>query len=82
MRGDKISRSTWRDFLNDKQYVNLCDIWFPVSADRSCRYTVAYVDFFDEEVARRGGDWEGVVADYLYATPEPLINGLVGGRMC
>lgn len=45
-------------------------------------YTVAYVDFFDRKVEERSGDWRSVVEEYLYATSEPIINGLVGGRTC
>lgn len=42
---------------------------------------MAYVDFFDEEVKKAGGDWKKVIEEYLYAGPEPLINGYCGGRM-
>ncbi|KAK7177866.1 hypothetical protein PSPO01_16089 [Paraphaeosphaeria sporulosa] len=42
-------------------------------------YTVAYVEFFDEEVKRRNGDWKSVVEEYLYDTSAPIINGLAGG---
>lgn len=45
------------------------------------RYTVAFVDYFDEEVEERNGDWEKVLEEYLYSSPEPLINGYIGGRM-
>lgn len=45
------------------------------------RYTVAYVDYFDGEVEERNGDWEKVLEEYLYPSPEPLINGYIGGRM-
>ncbi|KAK5082213.1 hypothetical protein LTR05_007357 [Lithohypha guttulata] len=61
IRGDKITRDNWREFLGQKSY------------------TVAYVDFFDEEVRKNDGDWEKVVQEYLYSGPEPLINGLCGG---
>jgi Questin oxidase-like len=47
---------------------------------RQRSYTVAYVDFFDEEVRKHNGDWEKVVQNYLYTDPEPLINGFCGGR--
>lgn len=43
------------------------------------RYTVAYVDFFDEEVRKNNGDWEKVVQEFLYTGSEPLINGFCGG---
>ncbi|KIW30993.1 uncharacterized protein PV07_02678 [Cladophialophora immunda] len=61
VRGDKITRGNWRQFLGNKEY------------------TVAYVDFFDEEVQKNGGDWEKVVQEYLYSGDEPLINGFCGG---
>jgi len=43
-------------------------------------YTVAYVDFFDEEVKERNGEWKSVLEEYLYDTAEPIINGFAGGR--
>ncbi|KIX94732.1 uncharacterized protein Z520_09422 [Fonsecaea multimorphosa CBS 102226] len=61
IRGDKVTRENWREFLGNKEY------------------TVAYVDFFDDEVRRNGGDWEKVVHEYLYSGAEPLINGFCGG---
>ncbi|KAJ5833271.1 hypothetical protein N7474_001582 [Penicillium riverlandense] len=42
-------------------------------------YTVAYVDFFDDEVKRNNGDWKIVLQQYLFSGPEPLINGFIGG---
>ncbi|KAH8688711.1 hypothetical protein BGW36DRAFT_434010 [Talaromyces proteolyticus] len=42
-------------------------------------YTVAYVDFFDEQVATENGDWKKVLQEYLYSGSEPIINGLIGG---
>lgn len=41
---------------------------------------MAYVDFFDEEVKARHGDWGKVLEEYLYSGPNPLINGYTGGR--
>ncbi|EXJ66450.1 uncharacterized protein A1O5_10602 [Cladophialophora psammophila CBS 110553] len=61
VRGDKITKENWRQFLGNKEY------------------TVAYVDFFDDEVRKNGGDWEKVVQEYLYSGAEPLINGFCGG---
>ncbi|KIX07444.1 uncharacterized protein Z518_02097 [Rhinocladiella mackenziei CBS 650.93] len=61
VRGDKISKGNWRQFLREKSY------------------TVAYVDFFDDEVRKNNGDWEKVVQEYLYTGSEPLINGFCGG---
>lgn len=48
---------------------------------RDRRFTVAFVDFFDEEIKQVGGDWKKVAEQYLYSGPEPLINGYSGGRM-
>ncbi len=45
------------------------------------RYTIAFVDFFDEEVQKNNGDWKKVLEEYLYSGHEPLTNGYVGGRM-
>ncbi|KAJ0326869.1 hypothetical protein COL5a_006420 [Colletotrichum fioriniae] len=42
-------------------------------------YTAAYAIFFDGEVAKYGGDWRKVVEDYVWAGPEPIINGFSGG---
>ncbi|KAF4625414.1 hypothetical protein G7Y89_g12759 [Cudoniella acicularis] len=61
IRGDKISKETWRNFLADKTY------------------TVAYVDYFDEEIKKKDGDWKSVLNEYLYAGTEPIINGHTGG---
>ena len=44
------------------------------------RYTVAYQDFFDDEVAKKQGDWGKVLEEYLYSGPSPLVNGYTGGR--
>lgn len=43
-------------------------------------YTAAYAIFFDGEVAKYGGDWKKVVEEYVWAGPEPIINGFSGGR--
>lgn len=44
-------------------------------------FTVQYVNFFDSEVENSGGDWKKVLERYLYEEPDPLINGMTGGRM-
>lgn len=46
------------------------------------RYTAAFVDYFDSEVEKNGGDWKKVVDDHLYSGTELLINGFSGGRTC
>ncbi|KAN0095773.1 Protein of unknown function (DUF4243) domain containing protein [Hyaloscypha variabilis] len=61
IRGDRISKKTWRDFLAQKPY------------------TVAYVDFFSEEIKEKNNDWKSLLNEYLYATGEPIINGYTGG---
>lgn len=43
-------------------------------------YTVAFVDFFDDEFQRENGDWKKVLSNYLYEQEKPLMNGLIGGR--
>ncbi|KFZ03552.1 hypothetical protein V502_10855 [Pseudogymnoascus sp. VKM F-4520 (FW-2644)] len=55
---------------------HLPHVWLPFSHPL---FTVAYVDFFDEEVKARHGDWGKVLEEYLYSGPNPLINGYTGG---
>lgn len=46
------------------------------------RYQRAFVDFFEDELALKYDyDWKEVANEYLYSGKEPLINGLIGGRM-
>lgn len=81
IRGDKICKKNWRDFFNQKAFVaSPLPKAMRVIAYKRERYTVAYVDFFDEEVKARNGDWKSVLEEYLYATSEPIINGFAGGR--
>ncbi|GAM43993.1 hypothetical protein TCE0_060f19254 [Talaromyces pinophilus] len=61
LRGNAISKESWRKFLGQKEY------------------TVAFVDFFEEQVKAHNGDWAQVLADYLYSGSEPIINGFTGG---
>ncbi|OJJ76230.1 hypothetical protein ASPBRDRAFT_72236 [Aspergillus brasiliensis CBS 101740] len=42
-------------------------------------YTVAYQDFFDNEVKENQGDWGKVLEEYLYSGTTPLVNGFTGG---
>ncbi|KAH1388772.1 hypothetical protein KXW98_009160 [Aspergillus fumigatus] len=42
-------------------------------------YTIAYQDFFDNEVKEKQGDWGKVLEEYLYSGTEPLVNGCTGG---
>jgi hypothetical protein len=53
---------------------------FRTQANRLCSYTVAYVDFFDEEIKQQDGDWKRVLKSYLFSGSKPLINGYAGGR--
>ncbi|KNG86171.1 hypothetical protein ANOM_005535 [Aspergillus nomiae NRRL 13137] len=43
------------------------------------KYTAAYTTFFDQELANAQNDWRSVVNEYLFSSPQPLINGFVGG---
>lgn len=46
------------------------------------RYQRAYVDFYEDELALKFGyDWEKVAEEYLFNGKEPLVHGLIGGRM-
>jgi len=54
--------------------------WRDYLGDR--RYQRAYVDFFEDELALKFGyDWKRVGEEYLFSGKEPLINGVVAGRM-
>ena len=45
-------------------------------------YQRAFVDFFEDELALKFGyDWKRVAEEYLFSGKEPLINGVVAGRM-
>ena len=78
VRGDKISKENWRQFLREKSQVQR--FRHPKNMLTNHSYTVAYVDFFDDEVRKNNGDWERVVQEYLYSGIEPIINGFCGGR--
>ncbi|KAI3570735.1 hypothetical protein IWW34DRAFT_640651, partial [Fusarium oxysporum f. sp. albedinis] len=43
-------------------------------------YTTTYVDYFESEIEKHGGDWNKVVHDHLYSAKELLGNGFCGGR--
>ena len=46
------------------------------------RYQRAYVDFFEDALAMKYAyDWKKVVDEYMFSGAEPLVNGLIGGRM-
>jgi hypothetical protein len=42
-------------------------------------HTLAFQKLFDDEINNAGGDWKKVVAEYLYSSDSPLVNGLCGG---
>lgn len=85
IRGDAVTREDWRDFLGQKRYnhdfIKSAKIE-PFQTQANClrSYTVAYVDFFDEEIKRQAGDWREVLKSYLFSGSQPLINGYAGGR--
>lgn len=41
-------------------------------------HTREYLDFFERELARRGGDWRALVAAYLLGGDRPLVKSLSG----
>ena len=45
------------------------------------RYQRAYVDFFEDELARNGYDWRKVIDQYLLQGEAPLINNIICGCM-
>jgi hypothetical protein len=56
------------------------DDWRDYLGDK--RYQRAYVDFFEDALAMKYAyDWKKVVDEYMFKGDEPLINGLIGGRM-
>jgi hypothetical protein len=61
----EVTDHDWRDFLGDK------------------RYQRAYVDFFEDCTSAHavGYEWKKVVERFMFQGDEPLINGLIGGRM-
>lgn len=61
----EVTEHDWRDFLGDK------------------RYQRAYVDFFEDRTSSHaiGYDWKKVVDRFMFQGDEPLVNGLIGGRM-
>lgn len=61
----EVTEDDWRDFLGDR------------------RYQRAYVDFFEDATSSHaiGYDWKKVVERFMFQGDEPLVNGLIGGRM-
>lgn len=61
----EVTEHDWRDFLGDK------------------RYQRAYVDFFEDRTSSHAVayDWKKVVDRFMFRGDEPLVNGLIGGRM-
>ncbi len=53
--------------------------WRDFGGDK--HYQRAYIDFFEDALAlRHAYDWKGVVNEFVFGGPEPLVNGLIGGR--
>ncbi|KAN0074045.1 Protein of unknown function (DUF4243) domain containing protein [Elaphomyces granulatus] len=42
-------------------------------------YQRAYVDFFEDELVRKGYDWKAVVHRFLFSGKEPLISSITAG---
>ena len=61
----EVTEHDWRDFLGDKHYQR------------------AYVDFFEDHTTSYaiGYDWRKVVERFMFQGDQPLVNGLIGGRM-
>jgi hypothetical protein len=61
----EVSEHDWRDYLGDK------------------RYQRAFVDFFEDRLSSRAFtyDWKKMVERFMFQGDEPLVNGLIGGRM-
>jgi hypothetical protein len=61
----EISEDDWRDFLGKKEYQR------------------AFVQFFGDVQSsyNYGYDWKKVVERFMFQGDQPLVNGLIGGRM-
>jgi hypothetical protein len=56
------------------------DDWRDFLGDK--KYQRAYVDFFEDSLAiNHGYRWKKVVEEFMYSGKQPLVNGLIGGRM-
>jgi len=42
-------------------------------------YQRAFVDFFEDQLVQLGYDWKGLLDEFLFSGPEPLINNLIAG---
>lgn len=82
IRGDTINPNNWREFLNKKRQEVLFTTCPERLTNKRHSFTVAYVDFFDQQIKDNEGDWRKVLQKYLFTGSEPLINGFVGGRTC
>jgi hypothetical protein len=46
------------------------------------RYQRAYIDFFEDNLVwKHNYEWKKLVEDFMFSGDEPLVNGLIGGRM-
>lgn len=61
----EVSEEDWRDFLGKKEYQR------------------AFIDFFEDIQSSYdyGYNWKKVVERFMFEGDEPLVNGLIGGRM-
>jgi cell cycle checkpoint protein len=54
--------------------------WRDFRGDKT--YQRAYLDYFEDKLVMEFAyDWKKVIAHFLFADPEPLFHGLIGGRM-
>ncbi|KAF4342800.1 hypothetical protein FBEOM_3262 [Fusarium beomiforme] len=59
------------------RYAIVAENWRNHLAEK--KYTAAYVDYFDDEIKKNGGNWNKVVHDHLFSGEAPLVNGFCGG---
>jgi hypothetical protein len=46
-----------------------------------CRYQRAFVDYFEDQLVAKRYDWKSLLNEYMFEGKEPLINGLISGRV-
>lgn len=45
------------------------------------RYQRAFIDFFEDQLMNKKYDLQDLLEEFLLGGKEPLINGLISGRM-
>ena len=45
------------------------------------RYQRAFIDFFEDQLVSKKYDIEDLVDEFMFRGKEPLVNGLISGRM-